>query len=251
MAKRVGRINIHTCDLKKEKGITLIALVITIIVLLILAGVSIVTLTGENGLIGKAIEAERLYKIEQEKEIISIAYMSMQDKQEITKEMLKDEIQKLNKEVTVDYCNNNGEIIEQSNYVKITFVDTKNWYVINLSTGKIEKYGTNGEIIHEGIKEGDISIYNLEDLKAFQNLVNEGATFKGYTVTLEADIDLKDVCGEGIGNWKPIGNYNVDNNLCFEGNFEGKNHTISNIYINDTTLDYQRIIWKCEKWKYK
>ena len=34
---------------KSSKGITLIALVITIIVLLILAGVSIATLTGENG----------------------------------------------------------------------------------------------------------------------------------------------------------------------------------------------------------
>lgn len=33
---------------KNEKGITLIALVITIIVLLILAGVTIATLTGEN-----------------------------------------------------------------------------------------------------------------------------------------------------------------------------------------------------------
>ena len=32
----------------KEKGITLIALVITIIILLILAGVSIAKLTGEN-----------------------------------------------------------------------------------------------------------------------------------------------------------------------------------------------------------
>ena len=32
-----------------NQGITLIALVITIIVLLILAGVSIATLTGENG----------------------------------------------------------------------------------------------------------------------------------------------------------------------------------------------------------
>lgn len=41
-----------------NKGITLIALVITIIVLLILAGVTIVTLTGENGLIAKATEAK-------------------------------------------------------------------------------------------------------------------------------------------------------------------------------------------------
>ncbi len=34
--------------LKETKGITLIALVLTIIVLLILAGVTIATLTGEN-----------------------------------------------------------------------------------------------------------------------------------------------------------------------------------------------------------
>lgn len=44
--------------MKKNKGITLIALVITIIVLLILAGVSIAMLTGENGLIAKAISAK-------------------------------------------------------------------------------------------------------------------------------------------------------------------------------------------------
>ena len=39
---------------KNEKGITLIALVVTIIVLLILAGVTIVTLTGENGILSQA-----------------------------------------------------------------------------------------------------------------------------------------------------------------------------------------------------
>ena len=38
----------------KNKGITMIALIITIIILLILAGVSIALLTGENGLIKKA-----------------------------------------------------------------------------------------------------------------------------------------------------------------------------------------------------
>ena len=40
--------------MKEQKGITLIALVITIIVLLILAGVSIAMLTGENGILTKA-----------------------------------------------------------------------------------------------------------------------------------------------------------------------------------------------------
>ncbi len=44
--------------MKKNKGITLIALVITIIVLLILAGVAIAMLSGENGILRKAAEAK-------------------------------------------------------------------------------------------------------------------------------------------------------------------------------------------------
>ncbi len=44
---------------KEEKGITLVALVITVIVLIILAGVTIDSLLGEHGIITKAKEASR------------------------------------------------------------------------------------------------------------------------------------------------------------------------------------------------
>ena len=44
--------------MKNSKGITLIALVITIIVLLILAGVSIAMLTGNNGILTRANDAK-------------------------------------------------------------------------------------------------------------------------------------------------------------------------------------------------
>ena len=44
--------------MKKNKGITLVALVVTIVVLLILAGVSINLVLGNNGIIAKAKEAE-------------------------------------------------------------------------------------------------------------------------------------------------------------------------------------------------
>lgn len=44
----------------KEKGITLVALVITIIILLILAGVTIANLSKENGLLSKTQEAEQV-----------------------------------------------------------------------------------------------------------------------------------------------------------------------------------------------
>lgn len=43
---------------KKENGITLVALVVTIVVLLILAGISISLVLGDNGLITKAHEAK-------------------------------------------------------------------------------------------------------------------------------------------------------------------------------------------------
>lgn len=56
---------------RKERGITLIALVITIIVLLILAGISIAMLTGENGILTQAQtakqETEKASVIEQAK----------------------------------------------------------------------------------------------------------------------------------------------------------------------------------------
>ena len=45
--------------LKKQKGITLVALVVTIVVLLILAGVSINLVLGDNGIVKKAQEAKR------------------------------------------------------------------------------------------------------------------------------------------------------------------------------------------------
>ena len=44
--------------MRNQKGITLIALVITIIVLLILAGVSIAMLTGQNGILTRATNAK-------------------------------------------------------------------------------------------------------------------------------------------------------------------------------------------------
>ena len=46
-------------DVKERRGITLIALVITVIVLLILAGVSINMLTGQNGILNKASDAKK------------------------------------------------------------------------------------------------------------------------------------------------------------------------------------------------
>ena len=59
--------------IKKKKGITLIALVITIIVLLILAGVSIAMLTGNNGILTQANKSKVAQIEGQVKEEVNLA----------------------------------------------------------------------------------------------------------------------------------------------------------------------------------
>mgnify|MGYP007032393194 CR=1 FL=1 len=59
---------------KKNHGITLIALVITIIVLLILAGISIALLTGENGILTRASSSQIQNEEKQAIESINLAF---------------------------------------------------------------------------------------------------------------------------------------------------------------------------------
>lgn len=55
--KSFNRVNlVKQKNLQKENGITLIALVVTIIILIILAGISITNLTGRDGIINRARE---------------------------------------------------------------------------------------------------------------------------------------------------------------------------------------------------
>lgn len=58
--------------LEKSKGITLVALVITIIILLILSGVVLSLIIGENGLVQKAKQSKEISVIASEKEIINM-----------------------------------------------------------------------------------------------------------------------------------------------------------------------------------
>ena len=65
---------------KQTKGITLIALVITIIVLLILAGVSIEMLTGDNGILTQARNAKEETEKASELEGIQLAVIGSETK---------------------------------------------------------------------------------------------------------------------------------------------------------------------------
>ena len=79
----------------EKRGITLIALVVTIIVLLILAGISISMLTGQNGILNRASEAKEEYSNSTEKEQIQLSYNSAITKklgESITAEELQNEL---------------------------------------------------------------------------------------------------------------------------------------------------------------
>ena len=71
-------------SLEKTKGITLVALVVTIVVLLILAGVTITMLFGENGIIKKAQEAKEATERDQNDEITGINQLESQINSYIT-----------------------------------------------------------------------------------------------------------------------------------------------------------------------
>ena len=79
--------------LKKENAITLIALVITIVILLILAAVSINAVIGDNGIITKSREAKLKMQVETEKEKINLA---INDIDNLTENLQTTKVQKLN-----------------------------------------------------------------------------------------------------------------------------------------------------------
>ena len=62
---------------KKEKGITLIALAVTIIVMLILAGVTIATLTSENGIINQSSKVKETNKVAKTEEEAKLEYSNL------------------------------------------------------------------------------------------------------------------------------------------------------------------------------
>ncbi len=111
---------------KQVSGITLIALVITIIILLILAGVSIAMLTGQNGLLTKANAAKGQTQEQSAKEKIQLAIMGSVDEDgKLNVEDFKKEIERLG-----------GTVIDQTEETITVEMDGYE-AVIDIKTGKI------------------------------------------------------------------------------------------------------------------
>lgn len=113
-----------------NKGITLIALVITIIVLLILAGVTIATLTGENGILTKASEASEQTEIGDEKEKVELSAtgaIAENNGGEIKRSYLNDELTSYIGTEGIDYTLSESEtapfVVKYSNSGRSYLVD--------------------------------------------------------------------------------------------------------------------------------
>ena len=133
------------CSKKSNGGITLIALVITIIVLLILAGVSISMLTGDNGIITQAQKAKEKTeeaKIREEQQLESLL-------NKITSEVPSEEGYNASKNVNspkvttgmipIKHNGTDWVVCSKEDQEWYSYDDTKKWANIMLSDGKYKE----------------------------------------------------------------------------------------------------------------
>ena len=121
---------------KNNRAITLIALVITIIVLLILAGVSIAMLTGENGILNKATTAKQKTEIAEEKEKVQLSAtgaLAKDEGREIKEEYLEEELTTNIGQRDVDY-----ELTGTGPFT-VKYTNSGRMYIVD-TNGTVEEY---------------------------------------------------------------------------------------------------------------
>lgn len=189
--------------------------------MLILAGISIATLSGNNGLITKTIEAKEKTEEAEDIEKIKLAMLEAQigenGYQEIEattfQEALNSQFEGRNLQLT-----DNGD----------------GSFIINIDNGNKMYYtDSNGLIINN---QNVVKIATSDELKVFRDNVNSGNTYEGWYIYLAKDITLN-IDEE----WEPIGIYREDStnpddktNIPFKGIFDGKFHTISGVHTNSS-----------------
>lgn len=128
---------------KENKGITLVALVITIIILLLLTGITIATLCGENGLFTKVKLGKERYEISEAKEKLELEITNLQiEQQGKGEELKKEDLPKMNNnEIDVrDTTNFPVEVIyknykfEIDNNFQVIYIGEANETIITYTT---------------------------------------------------------------------------------------------------------------------
>ena len=132
---------------KKQQGITLVALVITIIVLLILAGITIGTLSGDNGILNNTGKAKEDTEISNEKEIVGTAVVQAIGKNKrgnLELSELQDELDDITKEGVT-------EVSEIRKKLVVEFTDSNRMYYIDDSGNVYEYTYTDLAIMENGV----------------------------------------------------------------------------------------------------
>ena len=129
---------------REKNGITLIALVITIIVLLILAGVSIAMLTGNNGILTQAQRAKELTEVSSEEEYINLLIIEHQmNNNTYGKELKKVQFNTL-EDTTSIYDSETGTTYADGWYYlkpeDVNDYELKNSYIIDYDTGEFVRF---------------------------------------------------------------------------------------------------------------
>lgn len=252
-----------TKERKKNQGITLISLVITIIVLLLLAGISITMLTSQNGILIQAQNANVKSKNATELERVNLAVSdanieTISENKELTKEILQK---------AFDNEFGTGEAIISDKQSDGSFIATinDNEYIIDnnntVAKNDIEKVNdaNPGEFSGEGTQTNPYLIESIEDIVNLATNVNNGENYKGKYFKLKQNLDFNSVKSYADANSKYLYNSNkcgYEKNesgtgiktLCttgegfitigrntdkaFSGTFDGNNCTIKNLYIN-------------------
>ena len=161
--------NNYLTHTKSEKGITLIALVITIIVLLILAGVSIAALGGQNGILTNSTEAKKQSEIGDVKDGARLEINAKQV-EKLSPEITDEELE----EILVKYGTLKGEgnILDQ-------ILVTKNGYEVPVRE------------IWDGTTTGEkISLGKLSDVVKVGDYIN-------YAPNYSNAMQIKDGLGNG------------------------------------------------------
>lgn len=150
----------------EKNGITLIALVITIIVLLILAEISITMISGNNGTIKQAIKAKEMTEKTQEEELINMAVVSAK-----AEKYTGTESNELENNIKASFGEN----------AKVDVVDDEitgeEGYIIKLPNGNVYPIGIKNEVMDVYVPENDQS--GNFDIKVI-----------GYNIALNGKIGL-------------------------------------------------------------
>lgn len=228
---------------KNSMGITLIALVITIMVLLILAGISIATLTGNSGVLTQATNARIENRAGKVQEIVDLWKSDNYSTQYIEweTETEKELLDKLLADGSVK-----EEEIDRNN--KIIKIGNRE---INYKIDIVEKVNdpNPGELAGDGNEENPLMVQSIEDLVSLSNSVNNGNSYSGLYIKLEKTLDfasnnsyalkeslqpggLKEKMTSGVG-FRPIG-VSTGYIDCFRflGTFDGNDAELRNLYMN-------------------